>query len=358
MAAIDNVFRSKSDAVKKEDRLRPIRTPRFDWAMVALSAWFLGGLFLDGWAHTHGQVDDSFFTPWHAVLYSGHLAVTIFLAASMGRNVLRGYTWRKALPAGYGLSLLGAVLFGIAGVGDLIWHTLFGIEENVEALLSPTHLLLAGGGLLIFSGPLRAAWRASTTARGLRDQLPMLLSLAATLSVVTFFTQMAFPLANLWGVRGGQDVAPLSAWWERELGVVSILLDTALLMGAILLLLRRWPLAPGALTLIFTINAVLMGFLYDAGVYPVAQVIARSAAGLVADVLLQRLQPSPQRPGALRSFTVAVPVVVYGLYFVTAQLTAGVSWSIHLWAGSIAMSGVAGLLLGFIAAPPQVPQNA
>ena len=51
--------------------------------MSALSAWLVGGFFLDGWAHTHGKVDQSFFTPWHAVLYSGHVVNLIVLLARM-----------------------------------------------------------------------------------------------------------------------------------------------------------------------------------------------------------------------------------------------------------------------------------
>jgi len=111
--------------------------PRFDWMVIALSSWFVGGLFLDGWAHTHGKVDTSFFTPWHGVLYSGHLATLLYL----------GWQWsrQRTLPAGYGLSLAGALLFVVGGVGDFIWHELFGIERSIEALLSPTHLLLALG---------------------------------------------------------------------------------------------------------------------------------------------------------------------------------------------------------------------
>jgi hypothetical protein len=35
--------------------------------MSLLSAWLVGGLFPDGWAHAHGRVDQSFFTPWHTV---------------------------------------------------------------------------------------------------------------------------------------------------------------------------------------------------------------------------------------------------------------------------------------------------
>src|SRR5258708_4613547 len=107
---------------------------RFDWVMAVLITWMIGGIYLDGWAHNHGKGDTSFFTPWHAFLYSGCLAITITLFASMAINYSRGKTWSKALPSGYRLPLIGAALFGLAGLGDMLWHTLFGIELNLEAL--------------------------------------------------------------------------------------------------------------------------------------------------------------------------------------------------------------------------------
>jgi len=90
-------------------------TSRFDWIMSLLSAAFVGGLFLDGWAHTHGRVDDTFFTPWHAVLYGGWGACLLMLVGTLLRNVARGRSWRAALPTGYGLSLAGALLWFVAG---------------------------------------------------------------------------------------------------------------------------------------------------------------------------------------------------------------------------------------------------
>ena len=44
------------------DTSRLLDGNRFDWMMVAVSFWFVGGLFLDGWAHNNGRVDNSFFT--------------------------------------------------------------------------------------------------------------------------------------------------------------------------------------------------------------------------------------------------------------------------------------------------------
>src|SRR5262245_32914921 len=152
----------------------------YDWTAVLLSAWFLGGLFLDGWAHNHIPEMESFFTPWHAVFYSGFLAVAGFLMATLVRNYSKGYAWPDAVPAGYELAVVGVLVFLAGGVGDLIWHELFGIESDVEALLSPTHLILAAGMALILSAPFRAGWRRLSeqhgSAQGFVALLPALLS--------------------------------------------------------------------------------------------------------------------------------------------------------------------------------------
>jgi hypothetical protein len=128
------------------EKTMPLRDElRFDWIISVFSALLIGGVWLDNWAHTHGKVDNTFFTPWHAVLYSAFAVVAAFLVLSLLRNHRKGYPWREALPPGYHLSLLGVAIFAVGGILDMIWHILFGIEVSVEALLSPTHLLLAFG---------------------------------------------------------------------------------------------------------------------------------------------------------------------------------------------------------------------
>ncbi|MGH8601909.1 MAG: hypothetical protein ACREXR_03760, partial [Gammaproteobacteria bacterium] len=66
----------------------------FDGVIATLSAWFLGGLYLDGWAHQHiARAElETFFTPWHAMLYSG-------LFASAGALGLTAFwNWRDGYP--------------------------------------------------------------------------------------------------------------------------------------------------------------------------------------------------------------------------------------------------------------------
>jgi hypothetical protein len=328
---------------------RPPHSIRFDWAMAVLSVLFVGGLFLDGWAHTHGRVDQSFFTPWHAVFYAGYAAVASVLVVSLLRNYARGYPWRLALPAGYGLSLVGALIFAVGGVTDLIWHTLFGIEAGVEALLSPTHLALALGLGLIASGPVRAAWQRPGPMSGWADQGPMLLALTSTLSVFSFFTEYAHPVvyaaAGAGHPHGGAE-GP---------GVAGILLQTGILMATILLAVRHARLPRGALTLIVTLNAAAMGFLNFSGGYPLALVVGAGVAGLTIDVLYARLRPSTTRPAAWRLFAFAAPATFYLCYFLALMLTEGIAWSVHLWTGSIILAGIAGWLLSYLLLPPCQP---
>ena len=47
-----------------------------------------------------------------------------------------------------------------------------------------------------------------------------------------------------------------------------------------------------------------------------------------------------------------VPMVLYALYFLDVFLTGTVTWSTHLWAGSIVLAGVVGLLLSMLVSSP------
>lgn len=330
---------------------RPAGGSRFDWLMVALCAWPLGGAYLDAWAHNHIRLE-TFFTPWHAVLYSGFLAYTVGLLAVLVTNRRRGYAWRRALPQGYGLSLLGIGLLAVGGPGDMLWHLAFGIELRLDAALSPTHLLLAGAIGLIVSGPLRAAWHQRTgTFGGWMDQLPLLLSLTFTLSLFTLITQFAHPFVRPYAAISHETLNPE---YGQTLGVLSIVMQTGLLMGTVLLAMRRWRLVPGAVTLVFTLNAALLSLMQ----YQFQFILVALAAGVVADLLAWWLRPSATHPEALRLFAFAVPVVLYLLYFAALMLTGGIWWTIHFWMGATVLAGVTGWLLSYLVVPPASPAAA
>jgi hypothetical protein len=104
----------------------------------------------------------------------------------------------------------------------------------------------------------------------------------------------------------------------------------------------------GSLTLVFTLNAVLMSFMHDQYRF----IPAAALAGLAADLLLRWLRPSVVRSGPLRLFAFAIPAIYYALYFVVLIVTQGLGWSVHLWTGSIVLAGVVGLLLSYLIIPP------
>ncbi|HEY6409484.1 MAG TPA: hypothetical protein VIY29_18650 [Ktedonobacteraceae bacterium] len=352
-----------------KEKARAVSSLRFDWIMVVVSVWWLGGLFIDGWAHSNIPQLETFFTPWHAVLYSGYLAVAFTLlvqillnlrqsALSAGgstpslvmlvRESLHRNRWLRAIPIGYELSVLGVAIFGVSGIGDLTWHLFLGIERSTEALLSPTHLGLALGGGLAVSGPLRAAWRRSGGTASWRQLGPAILSLTFTFSLLTFFTEYASPLITPWPIIDQGD-APTK-------GITDILLLTALTMGFVLLALRRWRLPFGTFAFMFGLNGALM-----AAFSPDALLISFPTSllgGFAADIVYRFLQPSLDQPASVRLFAFLVPAMFYALYFVDlaivgpAMFNSGIIWSAPFWAGAPVTAGIAGFLLSFVMIPP------
>lgn len=316
---------------------------RTDWWMTFLSSWMLGGLYLDGWAHRHISSLATFFTPWHGVLYSGFLATFAFLGIVAWRSHARGWPWLEAVPAGYGLSLVGVIVFLAGGLGDLVWHTIFGIEARLEALISPTHLLLAVGGMLIGAGPFRAAWRRpdGTSPPRFMALLPMLLSLTFGLSVLTFFTQFAHPFVH--PTAEGQ-MPENTVGRQPVTEVAGILLQSALMTGIILLAVWRWSLPFGSVTLVLTLNALLMSALEMHFYF----VMVGLVAGLAADFLLQWLKPSASRPTPFRLFAFLQPALFYATFFLAIALRTGTWWSVHMWTGAIALAGLVGWLLSYL----------
>lgn len=329
----------------------PIGGLKFDMLMAALAITLMGGLYLDGWAHEHGRVDKSFFTPWHAVLYSAFLLNAIALGVVLLLNHRRGRSWLTALPKGYTLSFLGTPLFLVGGVADLIWHTLFGFEVGIAPLLSPTHLLLATSGFLIVSGPIRSAW-SRTESRSQQNWAILfapVLSLTATLSLFTFFTGYA-SMMEIFRTFTDQPYQGSSAAW----GSTGTLFQAVLLTCFVLLAVRRWRLPLGSFTLMFTLNAALMSVMKD----QYEQILPALLSGIIADLIYARLQPSPKRHQLLRIFALIVPFVYTLSLFLTMIAFQGTSWTIHLWLGVSVLSGVFGFLMTFLLIPPPIPATA
>ncbi len=336
-------------------RSKPISGLRYDWIINLLSAIFVGGLYLDGWAHNHGRVDESFFTPWHAFFYSGYLLVAVAFVAATVANRARGFPLSLSIPDGYRLTGVGLFVFAAGGVGDMVWHILFGIERGIEALFSPTHLLLGLGIGLTVTGPLRAAWNRKEAGSSWRELGPAIASLATFLAALTFFMMFFFPVTVLLGTAGTG-----SGYFRNDVGkvagMVGATLTAAALAGPTLLALRRWRLPLGAVSIVLWISILGATIVdYDRPLM-VWLALGMAVPALAVDYLAWRARPSAN-PNAVRWLAPAIPLLLYGGYYLVLLPTAGSTWSVHMWTSTIVIPAMACWLLSFLLVPPQLPES-
>lgn len=331
---------------------RAIGGLRYDWLMSLVGLIFVAGLYLDGWAHNHGRVDDSFFTPWHGFFYGSFAFMSCLLLATISINRWRRYPWRRVMPLGYTLSLLGMLIFAAGGIGDLIWHELFGVEKGIEALLSPTHLALAVGVALMIGGPLRAAWQRSSRYPTWRNLTPALLALSALISIFTFMMMFTHPIAySLGGARhldAGREAGQVA-------GVLGLLTTALLVCGPTMLVMRRWRLPAGSLMLVWGLNLAAMVIVNYQGRLMLYQAGVMLAGIVLIDLLRTRLQPSLHNRGGWRVFALLAPTLYIGSYILALLLTEGSRWSVHLLSGAVFLAGISGWLLSYLLMPPRMP---
>jgi hypothetical protein len=336
----------------------PRLSPGEDLLTVAFSGWCILGLFVDGWAHNNDK-PESFFTPWHGLFYSGFLATALWMWSRYQRH--------GRAPAGYGLGLVGVVTFAAGGVADLVWHSVFGVEVDLEALLSPSHLLLFASALLILSSPLRAAWSDPDPAGrepSLRRFLPPLLSITLVTATVAFFLMEFSPFLSdvatdePYRFIAGNVRPQVGEWLSEELeleGFASVLLTTVVLVSPTLLLLRRWRLPFGSLTVLFGTVVVLVSAIEGFDMAETA--LAGVAAGLAGDLLVRDLRRrSVSTVATLRIVGAALPAVLWLTYFALLALFYSVGWPVEFWAGITGMAVLAGFGLSLLVAPPVIPE--
>jgi len=332
------------------------RSLAFDYAIGICSVWIAAGFFLDAWAHGHVPVE-TFFTPYHAVFYSGMLAGAISVAVFALRNRARGYGWRDSIPAAYRLPLLGIPIFVVAGIGDMFWHLILGIEEGVDALLSPTHQALGLGIFFVASGPVRSVLSDRTSTTFAR-QLPLVLGLGTWLILVHFGTAYAFdPAAG--HSNAPPPISPFGmhyftalsiGYYKISLGVLVVIFQSIVMAGFALWAVAKLRLRFGLMTLFYVIGNVPPAAAFTNFTPLLAVTLLQAVvAGLVADVLIARFDPQPDRPGAFRGFALAVPMAYIGVYIIATAAFDGLWWDWNEALGAWLWAGLCGFSLSLIA---------
>jgi hypothetical protein len=128
----------------------------FNTHTLFLTSFFIGlaGVSLSMWGASWDitshllRTPETFFTPSHLVLYTGVgislISAILVLTLILTKKEVKG----RPFVFGAKIIIAGAIMQIIAGPGDFYWHELFGID----GLLSPTHLALAVGIMMVSVG--------------------------------------------------------------------------------------------------------------------------------------------------------------------------------------------------------------
>lgn len=341
---------------------------REDAVTCALGTWLLAGLHVDGWAHRNLRTLDTIFTPWHAIFYSGFVALAVWILRLVYKEMAEGKVGLNAVPVGYGIGVLGIVIFFIGGIGDQIWHLSLGIERDLNAFLSPTHLLLAIGMFLMITSPLRSGWsRAGGRSIGLRDFAPTLWSIGlGTVLIMFVFNYLSIfttdnptihnsDFAARYGLTANSRALLVLTEKLRAEGIGMLVLTNFLLFGMTLLALRRWRLPFGSCTFVFTATAAAVSAVYE---YQHGwTVLAAAIGGVAADVLILRLDPHPGNVRGYRLFAALGPLVLWSAYFCVVKVAYTMGWPLELICGSTVLASLTALGLAVLMKEPAIPQE-
>ncbi|GAB2859794.1 hypothetical protein [Lentzea nigeriaca] len=311
-----------------------------------LGIWLVAAVLGDGWAHFNVPELESFFTPWHGVLYAALATTAAWMGLLVWRTRQPGRPVFGGLPRGYAGGVLGVIVFGVGGVADLLWHEFFGIEVAVDALVSPSHLLLGAGGLLILGTPLRA----QGVLREDRPWTPTaVLSLVLSTALVAFFLLYTSPFPMPAVVEAFVPTPEGSpGHLEAELPVVAglggYLLTTVLFTVPLLLILRGGRRLPGVATVLVAPVALLSVAVVGFPTTSLVGAAGAAAGAVVADLVLARIPD-----GFLPVAAGGVAVLVWAGQLTGLAISDAVRWPVSLWSGVVVLGGFTAAALGFLA---------
>jgi hypothetical protein len=325
-------------------------TARERWIMLAASAWLVTGLQLDAYAHATTPNLETFWTPWHAVLYSG-IAASGFTLVWLLRSrlpVIPTYRTLFALPNALRIPMLGMAFLLVGGGADTLWHNIFGIEKGLEIFVSPSHEFIILGMVLVAMGP--ALMTATVPGGRLTIANSVLVMISALLSALplhiyslhasVFGTMYFGGQTEDFGGRQGDEI-PI---FGRDAQVMhGYLFGTVLLLLPILLIGRRWRLPLGLPTVLVAAPAVAMHLMFFLG-HPWWTTLTVAAAAAGTEVLLRvlaRFVPAP-REVAWLLLGLAAPPLVWGALLLAADVHGAVGWTVHIVTGLLTLTALTG----------------
>lgn len=105
--------------------------------------------------------------------------------------------------------------------------------------------------------------------------------------------------------------------------------------------------------MLFTVPSLLASALAEFAY--LAPVVGAAVAGVLTDVVIARLRPTPDRPARARTTVGVAAGLVVVTYLGAVWLTLGIAWAPAFTFGVMAWSVALGYGLGVLVAPPALP---
>ena len=217
------------------------------------------------------------------------------------------------------LALLPTASGGLAaltagGVIDALWHEAFGIEASFQALVSPPHLVVFAGLVLLMLAPPSAVADGPSTPLDAVRSLVLALSVTSLLLVISLFTGYLTPLI------GGSELQA-GAYIEALVGTSYLDYDTSRglaqtlwfgVLASLVVVLVRARTAPVAGT--WTVAFGLLGLapMIASGTVALPLTVALVVFGLVSDLGATRQRPHPLATGLAAAAMWAAMFAVIG----------------------------------------------
>jgi hypothetical protein len=257
---------------------------------------------------------------------------TGFLFYLFGRGLRQGRPWNRALPDGYTGSLAAALVFGAALITDSYYSTFITPNNalGLDILFTPPNVIKIAAAAVMVSGPLRAAARRGEVTASVIT----LMSAALLLSVFTFATQFIHPLIDPWSSRDSAQVpAQVPVWVAQDLGVSALLVQSTILAVSGLLLTSAFRLRPGSLTLVFTVNGLLV-------------IVTKTHLYLLPVAVITGLAWSARRAGRPTASLCAVIAGAFTLTYMVEMAIVGTAWNGSLWVGVVLAATIVSWSMG------------
>jgi hypothetical protein len=263
------------------------------------------GMTLDGWAHAHGVVDDTFLTPWHALLYAGLVGSTLWYGWLSRQRIA------PSAPHRIGFALLPIVV--VCGAADAIWHTVFGFEIDIAAQMSPPHIVLAGLIATLVAIP--------STQRTTHGTLTLWGAISGGLAATMMLTLTQFmsPLSSVYAeTYSGGDTT-------RSIGVTGFIIFVA-----VWLIVLMWMQQQHAPRWAFLIASVALGCI---------QAIISDDWRFVALLAASALIPALRYSHGTDRTTAVLWVACFSIGYFLILMYAGIlMWGPTMWGGTIVMA--------------------